>query len=148
MSNGIFSATVVDGELIVKSADYPIYLQMMDGREMVITLKETTKYSPKARLYNYLHSVVFDNLVIGFENAGYPGMTKAVVKKIMKDMFALEEYESAYTGAKKQVLDLSDMTKPRLLKFVKDCLFFLESEFQIAPPDSEAYKTQNNEDCK
>lgn len=141
-SEAIFRATPKNGKLIWHNVyDLERFLSENDGIELIITMKQMAKLSEKIRMYAYLFGPLMECAVIGYTKAGYEGMDKVKARYKLQAEFAKGEIYNKKTGQVEiYLLDLSGMPKSRLLKFIQDCIFFLEAELQMEVPDSDAYK--------
>jgi hypothetical protein len=123
--------------------DFYKYCMENDEQELYCEIKPLSKLSEKQKLYNYLFGPTMDCAVRGYTAAGWEGIDKVKARYMLQAEFAKEEVYNPKTGKVKVVLeDVASMTKERLLKFVVDILFFLESELEQTVPDSSEWKAK------
>lgn len=115
------------------------FLYQGRGSELTITVEENSKTNEKIRMYAYLNGVLIPALMKARREQG-DVVDKAECMVDMKMLFAKDV---ATTKEGDQVLILlsqSDMSKQRLLNFITDIIFHLESEYGVQAPDAEEYK--------
>lgn len=111
------------------------------GHRVVITIKTEESYPEKERLYAYYFGPFLSVATDAFTNAGYEGMDKVSTDYKLSAMF-LKGFIKLPDGEREAtILSKRKITKERLLKYVQDCIFFLESELNTQAPDSMEYKT-------
>jgi len=151
-SEAIFRATPKNNKLIWHNVyDLERFLIENEGIDLTITMKQTSKLSEKVRMFAYLFGPLLECAVIGYTKAGYEGMDKVKARYKLQAELAKGEIYNGKTGKTEiYLLELSTMPKSRLLKFIQDCIFFLEAELQMEVPDSDAYKLKkiNGRDMK
>ncbi len=136
----IFECTPIQGSLVPENEkDYKAYLIHRDGIKQTVRFKDAVLDSEKQKMYAYFHGVIVDMLIECYTDNGYPGVTEGKVKYEMKKMFASNDILDINGKEVLELIDLSKMSKGRLLKFVKDVLHFMEEIFGVQPPDSEKY---------
>lgn len=140
--NAIFYATPKRGRLIFDNLiDIECYCIENEGIDLVISIKHASKTSQKQKMYNFLHGPILDYAVVGYTNAGYEMMDKVKALYKLKAEFGKEVMFNTKTGEDEYYLiELSRASKKRLLKFIQDCIFFLEAELNQKVPDSTEYK--------
>lgn len=137
----IFKALASKGKILYNNIyDLEKYCLENDGTEIMVSIKPFAKTGPKLRLYAYYHGPLLDYALKAYSSAGYEGMDKVKVDYMLRAEFAKDFILKPDGEAIPIMLDKSKMTKERLTKYVSDCLFHLEQEFQMEPPDSESYK--------
>lgn len=137
----LFTAVPSKGRLIFDNLiDVESYCIEQDGVELVVSMKPAAKTSEKMRMYAYLFGPLMDCAVIGYTNAGWPGMDKVKARYKLQAEFAKAEMINPEGKIEIYLLDISKMSKARLLKFIQDIIFFLESELHQSAPDSSRYK--------
>lgn len=141
-SEAIFRATPKDGKLIWHNVyDLERFCTENEAIELTINMKQTSKLSEKIRMFSFLFGPLLECAVIGYTKAGYEGMDKVKARfKLQAELAKGEIYNSKTGKTEIYLLELSTMPKSRLLKFIQDCIFFLEAELQMEVPDSDAYK--------
>ena len=137
----IFSTIPKNGELIFENTlDYYKYCVENEGIEQTVKVYPTAKVALKLRMYAYLFGPLLDVAVQAYTHAGWPGMDKVKVRYLLQCEFAKEEMATPDGEIIIYPIDLKDMDKARLLKFIQDIIFHLESEFGFSAPDSVKYK--------
>jgi hypothetical protein len=141
-TEAIFRATPKNSKLTWHNIyDLERFLTENEGIELTITMKQTSKLSEKIRMFNFLFGPLLECAVIGYTRAGYEGMDKVKARYKLQAELAKGEIYNAKTGKTEiYLLELSGMSKARLLQFIQDCIFYLEAELQMEVPDSDAYK--------
>lgn len=144
----IFTATPKDGKLIFSNADHlRRFCLENDGTEQTVTMKATAKTSEKQRMYAFIHGPVLATAVRGFTRHGYDGIDKEAAKQFLKKMFANSHiYNSKSEKYEIYTMSLSRMNKAELLKFLQDCLFFIEKDLDMEVPDAAQYRMLNSWD--
>jgi hypothetical protein len=129
------------------SGGKPIFLNQIDlekmckafeGKELLVEFKEYNKSGVKSKLLSYYHAVVLTCASDCFRTTGEPK------DKVSCDYYFRAEYAKAYmkdSGGNEVIVlkSKSDMLKDELLKFVTDCINFLESTFNIEVPNSQEF---------
>ena len=140
--NAIFSATPKRGRLIFDNLiDLEAYCIENDGIDLTVSIKHASKTSQKQKMYNFLHGPVLDYAVMAYTRAGYGLMDKVKALYKLKAEFGKDVMFNTKTGQEEYFLiELSRASKARLLKFIQDCIFYLESELDQRIPDSQEYK--------
>jgi len=138
----IFTATPKNVKLVFENQrDFDRYLLENDGIPLTITLKHSSKLSEKQAMYAYLYGPLLDCAVIGYTRAGYEMIDKVCALYKLKAEFGKD---FVYNGKTKMhepyLIELSGVSKARLLKFIQDSVFFLERDLQQETPDSSAWK--------
>lgn len=137
----IFRSICKNGFIVsLNPEDERKYALEHEGQEIFKTYKLAARVSEKMRLYSFYHGPLLDCAVIGFTYRGEPGIDKVKADYLLRAEFAkdfIKRADGTYTPI---MIDKKDMSKPRLLKFVQDCLFFIETELGQSVPDSDAYK--------
>lgn len=140
--NAIFSATPKKGKLIFDNLiDVEDYCIENENVDLVVSIKHASKTSQKQKMYNFLHGPILDYAVVGYTRAGYELMDKVKALYKLKAEFGKEVLFNTKTGNEEYYfIELSKAPKARLLKFIQDCIFYLESELEQRVPDSQEYK--------
>lgn len=82
-----------------------------------------------------------DSAMRGYTRQGWEGMDKVKARYMLQAEFAKEDVFNPRTGEVKiSLIDLKDMSKARLHKFITDCIFYIETELETQAPDAEAWK--------
>ncbi len=115
------------------------FLYQSRESEVTITVEENNKVTEKVRIYAYLNGVLIPALMKARRNQG-DVVDKAECMVDMKILFAKDVKEDKNGNQLIVVMSQSDMTKQRLLDFVTDIIFHLESEYGVEAPDAEEYK--------
>jgi len=138
----IFTAIPMHGKLnFFNLYDLERYCIQNEGIEIHVQMKHAAKLSEKMKMYKFLFGPVMDSAVRGFTRQGWEGMDKVKARYKLQAEFAKEEMYNSKTGQVEiYLIDLSSMSKARLLKFIQDCLLFIETELETEVPDSEEYK--------
>lgn len=119
---------------------YQDYLKMHGGQRLIMTLEPAKKDSEKQRMYAYLFGVVVDCAIRGYTYVGYSGVDEVNAMYKLKAAFAKSYLKTPDGAEEPYLLELKNMSKDRLLKFLQDCIFFIESELGQVVPDSDEYK--------
>lgn len=149
-SEAIFRAVPVKGVLIYTNySDVQKYLAEQEDVEQLVEFRVAAKLSEKQRMYSFLFGVIMNYAMRAFTFAGYEGMDKVKARYLLSSMFAKGELYNTKTGKiDVYLLDISSMSKDRLLKFIQDCIFFLESELNTIVPDSAEWKAMKGDGFK
>src|SRR4051812_35099002 len=135
--DAIFSAIPKSGRLYWSSADdlYKFCIEN-EGEELYIAIKQKAKTSSKMRMYAFLFGPVMRAAMQGYTAAGWEGIDKTKARYMLQAEFAKEDvYNSKTKEIKTTLEDIAGMSKARLLKFIVDVLFFLETELKQTVPD-------------
>lgn len=145
----ILIATSKDNKMLFhNSYDLERYCKEHDGQELVVSIKPMAKTSPKMLLYAFYHGPLLDCFIKAYTSAGYDGIDKVKADFLLRAEFAKDFILKKNGEAIPYIIDKKDMTKERLTKFVQDCLFHLEDEFKMTPPDAEEYKLNKGSSTK
>jgi hypothetical protein len=123
---------------LINKEDFVKVLEEFTGKEIQVTLEESASLSPKRKLYNYYHKVVLSSAIRMFSDLGYEAMDKIKADYLLKAECATSTM--IRNGKEEPFLeDKAAMSKTRLIKFVNDCIHFLESNgYEV--PDADEYK--------
>lgn len=137
----ILCATPKRGKLIFDNTiDLERYCIEKEGVSQIIELKDEAKLSDKERMYAYLFGPLMAVVVRALTHAGYQGMDNVKARYKMQAEFCKADMIGP-NGVEPYLLDLSGMGKSRLLKFIQDIIFELESNYNVKNiPDSSLYK--------
>lgn len=141
--NYIFFCTPKESSLNWRSPeDIKLLARHFEGKELVAEFKSVPKKGEKIKMYAYYHSTVLTCAVTGYGDAGYEGVDKVKADFMLRAEFA----KDFVVGPNKEhipiVSDKKDMNKERLLKFLVDCIHFIENDLGVIVPDSQEYKMQ------
>lgn len=137
----IFSRLCRDGKMItINQEDERNYALEHDGEIIICHYKPAAKTSEKMKMYAYYHSAILDCAVIGFTYIGYEGIDKVKADYLLRAEFAKDFIMRPDGSVQPVMMDKKNMTKARLLKYLQDCIMFIESELQQRVPDSDEYK--------
>ena len=143
----LFKALASKGKLLFNNIyDLEKYCAENEGLELMISLKPFAKTGPKMKLYAYYHGPLLDYALRAYSSAGYEGMDKVKVDYLLRAEFAKDFILKPDGEAIPIMMDKSKMTKERLTKYISDCLFHLEQEFGMEPPDSSEYLINKGRD--
>lgn len=141
MSEAIFGFTPKNGKIIPDNRlDWDDFLLENEGEDMVAEFKLAAKTSQKMKMYRFLFGPVMECAVKAWVSNGYSGIDKVCARYKLQAMFGKADMIKDSGEIEPYLIDLKKMSKSRLLKFIVDCLFFLESELGQRVPDSETYK--------
>lgn len=115
------------------------FLYQSRESEVTITVEENNKTNEKIRMYAYLNGVLIPTLIKAKRNQG-DVLDKTECMLQMKMLFAKDVVTDNSGDQVFVIMSQSDMSKQRLVDFITDIIFHLESEYGIQAPDSEEYK--------
>ena len=140
----IFRAVCSKGKfLFFNNFDMERYCIENDGVEVDLSIKHSAKTPEKLRMYAFIHGPLMDAAVRGFTRQGWACMDKVKARYKLQAEFCKEEmYNSKTKQIEVYLIDLSSMSKARLLKFIQDCIFFIETELETETPDSDEWKAK------
>lgn len=137
----IFTSTPKDGKFIFENTvDTHKYCLENEGVELTHEIYPTAKISEKQKMFNYLFGPLMETSVQAYTYGGWPGMDNVKVRYLLQCEFAKEEMATPDGEIITYPIDLKKMDKARLLKFIQDIIFHLESVFGFSAPDSVKYK--------
>jgi hypothetical protein len=123
---------------LISNEDFIKYLTENHGVEIKVSMKPRAKDSDKVQMYAYYHGPLLDVAVNMFTDMGYECMDKIKADYLLKSECAVSTMVK--DGEEMPYLeDKAAMDKKRLLKYIGDCIFFLESH-GYTTPDSDTYK--------
>lgn len=142
MSEAIFTSTPSNGKNYWDNIeDIEDFFRENNGKSLTWRVTHTAKLSQKIKMYNYLFGPLMNSAVNGFNYIGYSGIDKVSARYKLQAEFAKAElYNEKTKQTEVYLLELSKMPKERLLKFIQDCIFYIEEHLQQRVPDSEEYK--------
>lgn len=140
----IFNSVAKNGKVIFfNTFDLERYCIENEGIELTWSVKHTAKTPEKKRMYNFLFGPLMDSAVRGYTRQGWEGFDKVKARYKLQAEFCKEEMYNSKTGEiQVYLIDLSSMSKARLLKFIQDCMFYIEQELETEVPDSEEWKAK------
>jgi hypothetical protein len=136
----VFTGTAKDGKIIWSSDDVEKYFLEHDGLELIAEFKLAARVGPKMKLYSYYHGPLLACAVIGYTYRGYEGIDKVKADYLLRAELAKDFIRKPDGTYEVIMLDKKAMSAHRLLKFVQDCVYYLELELGQTPPDAEEYK--------
>jgi hypothetical protein len=129
--------------LFFNNFDVEKYCIENDGIEVDLSIKHSAKTPEKMRMYNFLHGPLMDSAMRGYTRQGWTAVDKVKARYMLQAELAKEEMYNSKTGEiQVYLIDLSSMSKARLLKFIQDCMFYIEQELETEVPDSEEWKAK------
>lgn len=136
----IFKFKSLSGKPVFDYDDFNRYLLEHEGEDIIMHCKPEAKTPEKMQLYAFYHSNILNCAVIGYTYRGYTGMDTVKADYLLRAEFAKDFIEKPNGEYQPIMLDKKGMTKARLLKFVQDCIFFIETDLEVEVPSSEEYK--------
>lgn len=138
----IFKYTPKNGKMIFDNLfDVERHCIEKDGIPQIAEIRDEAKLSEKEKMFAYLFGPLANCAMRAYTFAGWDGIDKVKAVYLMQAEFCKEQTYNKNTKEVRVVLSsLSAMSKARLLKFIQDCIFFLETELKQQVPDSETYK--------
>tara|TARA_R110000803_G_scaffold85381_2_gene151742 strand:+ start:403 stop:900 length:498 start_codon:yes stop_codon:yes gene_type:complete len=128
---------------LVEQKDFIDYIQesAYKSSELILDLKVANRRNEKQMMYAYYHKVILSSAIRGFSDLGYEAMDKVKADYLLKAECAKDVMYNSKTDS--EVIFLEDkaaMNKDRLLKFITDCIHFIEIELGVRVPDADEYK--------
>lgn len=137
----LYTGTPHAGKMIWKNAlDIEKYFLENNDVELIVEFKQAARVGPKMKLYAYYHGPLLDCALIGYIAMGWEGLDKVKVDYLLRAEFAKDFIKRPDGTYEPIMIDKHTMSPQRLLKFVQDCLLYIEQELQQTVPDSEEYK--------
>ena len=121
------------------SKDFAKLLTETAGEDLIISVKPKAKSAEKLRMFAYYHGPVLHCAMMGFTAMGYDGIDKVKAEYLLRAEFAKDFIKKPDGSYQVIMLDRSAMTKARFLKYLQDCLLFIENDLKMNVPDSEEY---------
>ena len=126
----------------LQDTDFLPYLRQMAGTRVVMNIESVEVKAEKERMYAYYQKVVLSVAMVFFTDMGWEMIDKNKADEMLKDQCAQEPVFNHKTGEKKLIReDKKYMSKDRLIKYINDCILFLE-ENGYKVPESEEYKNK------
>lgn len=136
----IFSATPKDGKPIWDNrVDFEKYMQESEGIELHFEVRQAAKLSEKERMYAFLFGPLMHCAMYALTQAGYENMDKTKARYKFQAEHAKADMIGP-NGVETYMLDISGMSKARLLQFIQDIIWDLEMNYKQRVPDSAEYK--------
>lgn len=126
-----FRGKIKDGQFVPDWIEQRnAYLEGLEGKEVeeIIGEPEEPKTNPQLR---YFHGVICE---LASEASGY---TKEEVKGLLKGYFLTEYIKSPDGKEIPWVPSLADMKKPKMSKFIDDCIILCAKHWQLVVPSPE-----------
>ena len=137
----IFKGRSQNGRLVFyNSEDVQKVLDENDGEDIIIEMKPESKTSQKMKMYAFYHGPLLHCAMIRYTFAGWDGIDKVKADYLLRAEFAKDFIKRPDGEYVPIMIDKRKMTKNRLLKYIQDCLLFIEIELKQSVPDSESYK--------
>lgn len=141
--DAIFSAVAANGKLtFVNEEHLKWYMSEHDTEELAVHIMPTVKLSQKLKMYAYYHANVLNCAVLGYTAAGWPGIDNVKADYLLRAEFAKDFIKKPNGDYVPIMIDKRNMTKARLLKFIQDCIFFIESDLGIEVPSTDEYRVK------
>lgn len=140
---GQFKAVPEKGKLVFKNQiDHDRYMVEMDGIELDITMNPAAKTGEKMRMYHFLYGPLAEAAMRGYTRQGWEGMDKVIAVYKLRAEFAKDFiYNTITKQHEPYLIELKKMDKARLLKFIQDCIFHIETNLETEAPDSQSWKS-------
>ena len=117
------------------------YLEMHNEQRLRFNVQPVSRITEKARMYNYYHKAVLSAAMEEFTRAGFECVDKVLADNILKATCAKDIVLNKETGEELVfTLDKRDMNQKRLLKYIVDCIHFLEFEYRRIVLSGEEWK--------
>jgi len=141
VQESIFPFTCKDGRVVwTYPEDVRKYCIEHEGEEIYAGFDPAVKLSAKMKLYAFYHVNILNCAVIGYTYAGYEGIDKVKADYLLRAEFCKDFIKKPDGTYQPIMLDKRNMTAARLVKFVQDCIMFIEETLQVDVPSSEEYK--------
>lgn len=141
VSEAIFPALCKDGKIIsLNPEDERKFAIENEGQEIIKTYKLKAKLSELMRMFAFYHGPLLECAVIGFTYRGYEGIDKVKADYLLLAEFAKDFVKKPDGTYQVIITSKARMNKARFLKYLQDCIFYIENELQQTIPDSETYR--------
>ncbi len=136
-------ATPHKGKLVFANLnDFDRYMKEMDGIELDVNMNPSAKTGEKQRMYHFLFGPLAEAAMRGYTRQGWEGMDKVIaVYKLRAELAKDFIYNAITKEHEPYLIELKRMDKARLLKFIQDAIFFIESKLETETPDSQSWKS-------
>lgn len=124
---------------LYNNPDFRQYIWHNIDTGLSVTIEPTHHKSEKMRMYAYLNGPLIETVMYAMTEAG-DSVDKAQATMEMKVLFAKDTHTDREGNTHLVVMSQSDMTKKRLLKFIKDIIRHLEDIYDTSPPDADRYR--------
>jgi hypothetical protein len=114
---------------------------MNAGKKCVLTVRLEENYSEKERMYAFYYGPILAAAVQGYTGKGYEGVDKVSADYMLAAEFLKGFVKTPDGEMVPTVLSKKNISKERLLKYVQDCILFVEKELEWQVPDSLEWKT-------
>lgn len=111
-----------------------------EGEEIIASLRPKVNTPAKKKMFAFYHANVLQCAMIGYTAAGYPGMDTVKADYLLRAELAKDFIEKPDGSYEPVMLDKRNFTKARLLKYLQDCIFFIESDLQVRVPSADEYR--------
>ena len=122
--------------------DFVKYLEENEGVSIVVSLEHEVVKSEKKKLYRYLNGVLIPALMRAKRESGET-CDKVACMISMKAEYAKDIYVNRKGESMAILMSQEDMTKSRLLQFIKDIIQHLEEWYGVEAPDASRYLLTN-----
>lgn len=140
-SEAIFTAHCQGGKIIpLNTEDWHKFAIENDQQDLVITMKQKARTGEKMRMYAYYHGPLLECALIGYTYAGWEGLDKVKVDYLLLAEFAKDFLKRPDGSYQPVIISKASMTKARFLKYLQDCIYFIEQELKQSIPDSDEFK--------
>jgi len=124
------------------AGDFIEYLMAMRGTSIDLSIQPSAITAEKLKMYAYYQQVILSVAIDCFTDLGWEGIDEVSADELLKTQVAKEFVLNTKTGEQMIFLEPKrKMTKARLIKFINDCIVFLESLGHRVPEAGE-YKTK------
>jgi len=120
--------------------DFAIYLAETKDEDLIISVKPKANAAEKLRMYAFYHGPVMHCAMMGYTAAGYHGIDKVKAEYLLRAEFGKDFIQKPDGTYQVIMLDRSSMSKNRFLKYLQDCLLFIEETLKMQVPDSEEWR--------
>jgi hypothetical protein len=124
------------------AGDFIEYLMAMRGTAIDLSIQPSAITSEKLKMYAYYQKVILSVAIECFTDIGWEGVDEVSADEILKTQVAKEFIHNPLTGEEMMFVEpKAKMTKDRLIKYINDCILFLES-LGWRVPESDEYKAK------
>lgn len=141
----ILEFTAKGGKPVWKNPD-DLYRHCVEheGEDITVQMLPTVKTAKKLKMFRFYYVNVLHCAVIGYTHAGYPAMDTVKADYLLRAECAKSFIEKPNGEFEPIMLDKRSMTNARLLKYLQDCIHFIESELGVRVPSAEEYRMQRD----
>lgn len=119
--------------------DFINFLLENEGISLIVTIEHENIRSEKKRLYRFLNGILIP-CIVEAKIANGEVADKVSVLIEMKAEFGKDIHVNKKGESMAILMSQEDMSKSRLLQFVKDSIQYLEQEYGTECPDSQKWK--------